>query len=149
MKILHLPNEGSLTDSSRMQMNSREAFAAMHRDGFIASLSTFSFLVDYHEHLDASRTLDKIIALVKSEKPGIKIAYHEGDAYGEIFKRFDRNIKCMLSNADYVFWCGIDGFLRMAKKYGAKNSIACRITSISAGSGATGYRHKTGISAWL
>ncbi|HSM23747.1 MAG TPA: hypothetical protein VK856_02685 [Anaerolineaceae bacterium] len=127
-------------------MNSREAFAAIHKDGFIESLSTFSFLVDYHEHLDASRTLDKIVALIKSEKPdlvfwqkldgfpitdnmirdiravkpGIKIAYHEGDPYGKFYKRFDRNIKCMLSHADYVFWCGIDSFLRMAKKYGAR-----------------------------
>ena len=57
---------------------------------------------------------------IRAAKPGIIIAYHEGDTYGKSIKGLTATSNACSATPTMFFWCGIDGFLRMAKKYGAR-----------------------------
>lgn len=144
-KVLHLVYEGGKTPDDR-DFDSRSAFRELTEDGVLSSVTTFPYYADWTSHNDATITHKKIIEYVKNEKPDIIfwhhikqfpvsdqfftelraqhpkvcLVYHEGDPYARNIKKVTASMKCLIRNADLIFWVGLGHLREFAVEHGGK-----------------------------
>jgi hypothetical protein len=144
-KLLHLVYEGG-KNATDLDYDSRTAFRELTEDGALSGVTTFSYYADWLSHNDASITQKKIIELARNEKPDIIflhhikqfpvtdeffkelraqlpkvcLVYHEGDPYARNIKKVTSSMKCLIRNADLIFWVGLGHLREFAVENGAK-----------------------------
>lgn len=144
-RLLHLVYEAGKTTAD-MDFDSRSAFKELTEDGTLSSVTTFPYYAEWLSHNDASVTQKKIIELAKNEKPDIIflhhikqfpvtdeffrelraqhpkmcLVYHEGDPYARNIKKVTPSMKCLIRNADIIFWVGLGHLREFAIEHGGK-----------------------------
>ena len=143
VKFLFLPNEPY---PDFFQVGPRRAFEALAAAGRISELRVFSFLKEAQRLGSETRARGQLLAELASFTPDILLwqhassfqverdfvqslrqaspptllAYHEGDAYGRVHKRYPSTTRNFIGNFDLVFQVALGPMQRLSETAGAK-----------------------------
>jgi hypothetical protein len=146
IRLLYLPNEQTNGD----QVGPRKAFASLLDSGELSALEAYSYLVErrrfpshaaaledlrqfteafrpdliFWQHVNNGYPVDRtFVRALKAAAPGTRLAWHDPDAYGRIFKPIDKVMKAVIAEADVAVVKGLGYFSRAVRNLGAGQLI--------------------------